>query len=368
MNKIKNFSPIPIFWKYLLTWYLKVFSLSTISFVALLIVLKLKEIARFAALTNSLSNFLLFILYQIPAILPLAIPISALLASILLLRKLSYSHELTALRVAGLSLKKLITPLLYMSSLLSLLNFLICSEIAPLSYVRSREMLYEKSSLNPIVLMQRQDLLKIKNSYLDFEDEGDKCAKDLISINFNKSSKRLNLLVAENVFLENDIMIGENIAFMAYFPGYSSDNLLIENQKQMRTPSLSIAQIMKNEHLPPNLRYASMKDLLNFSKKASKKHSIESPFAEIFRRLAFGVSPFSFTFLGCCFGMEIGRKESKKKIIIASLLAFFILLCFTFGKAFKYFATLAFGVYLLPQLVILTISFWALTRLSRGIE
>ncbi len=76
----------PILWRYLLRSYFKIFFLCLFSFVALLIVSRFKEIAKCAALSGSGSKAALFILYQIPFIIPLALPISSLCSSFLLVQ------------------------------------------------------------------------------------------------------------------------------------------------------------------------------------------------------------------------------------------------------------------------------------------
>lgn len=93
---------MPVFWWYLLKNYLKVQILSVFSFIAILLVSRLEEIAQFAALGAKLSYLALFILYQIPYVLPIAIPISCLISAMLLFQRLSHTHELTALRAGGL--------------------------------------------------------------------------------------------------------------------------------------------------------------------------------------------------------------------------------------------------------------------------
>ena len=122
----------PILWRYALQGYLRVFFLSVCTFIAVLLVSRFKEIARFAALSSDPLKTGLFLVYQFPLILPMAIPISALIASILLFQRLSRTYELTALRASGLSLGSILSPLLFGSLLPSLLNFSLAAEISPL--------------------------------------------------------------------------------------------------------------------------------------------------------------------------------------------------------------------------------------------
>ena len=177
---------MPIIWKYLLKEYLKVFFLSIFSFIFILLITRLKEIAGFATLSNNFLYTILFALYQIPHILPISISISCLISISLLFQKLSKMHELTALRSLGLSIKNILTPILLMSFVFSLLNFLIVSEIGPISRYKSKELFYKNTSMNPLVLLQRrQKMSNIKNSYVEISTKNnDRSADDLLIITF----------------------------------------------------------------------------------------------------------------------------------------------------------------------------------------
>lgn len=96
---------MPIVWRYLLSHYLKVLVLCVTAFIAVLLTTRLDEIAHFASMGPEGFYIILYTLYQIPYILPIAIPISCLISSILLIQRLSRSHELTALRASGMGLK-----------------------------------------------------------------------------------------------------------------------------------------------------------------------------------------------------------------------------------------------------------------------
>ena len=73
---------MPILWRYLLGNYLRILCLCFLSFIAVLLILRLDEIAHFATLGPEGQPLLRFIAYQIPYILPIALPISSLIAAI----------------------------------------------------------------------------------------------------------------------------------------------------------------------------------------------------------------------------------------------------------------------------------------------
>ncbi len=64
-----------------------------------------------------------FALYESP-IFPIALPLSCLIASLLLIQRLSSSHELTALRASGFSLFDILTPILITAAFSSPRQFL----------------------------------------------------------------------------------------------------------------------------------------------------------------------------------------------------------------------------------------------------
>src|SRR6516225_5987237 len=119
---------LPILWRYLLHHYLKVSFFCVFSFVAVLLTTRLDEIAHFASLGPEGWYILRFTFYQIPYILPIAIPVSALISAILLIQRLSHSQELTAFRASGMSIMGVLSPILIAGMLLSLANFYVASE------------------------------------------------------------------------------------------------------------------------------------------------------------------------------------------------------------------------------------------------
>ena len=94
----------------------------------------------------------------------------------------------------------------------------------------------------------------------------------------------------------------------------------------------------------------------------------ESIPAEIARRFAYAFSTFSFSFIGICFGIEISRTPSKKKLFQAAFLAVLILVSFLLGKTLKYSTLSGILIYLVPQPLIILLSGKYLRKISGGVE
>lgn len=158
---------MPILWRHLLSQYLKVLFLSTAALIALLLTIRLGEIAHLATLAPRPIYVLYFALYQIPYILPIALPISGLISAILLFQRLSKHRELTALRAAGFSLSNLLTPLLLTSAFLAIGNFYITSELATDSHLSASLIKNEVHFINPLLLLNNKHLMKLKGIHFD---------------------------------------------------------------------------------------------------------------------------------------------------------------------------------------------------------
>jgi lipopolysaccharide export system permease protein len=351
---------MPILWRYALQSYSRVFLLSVCTFIAVLIVSRFKEIARFTALTGDFGKTGLFILYHIPTILPIAIPISALIASLLLFQSLSRSFELTALRSCGLSLRKIVTPLLAASLILSLFNFSICAEIAPYCRREGKTMIYHETTQNPLLLLQRQRLVKIKDAFLDMQVKDDETTKDLTLIVPNESTKRLSLLSARKLWIEQDELMGKDLAVISYIDSPTGfDTLIIENQSMMSTAAPLLSTTLKKNRPRLDINALNLK-MLTLSKKAKPAR------IEILRRVSLSLAVFSFTLLGCAFGIEQGRNPSKKNLLFALLLTLSVLMSYLLAKELKNFPLFAILAFILPHPFIWFCSTFHLYRISKG--
>ena len=125
VTKLRAIFTLPTLWRYFLTQYMKVFSLSFFGFLIILLSMRLEDFAYFLSLGADLPATFLYMIYQIPYVLQIALPISSLIASLYLFQKLSQNSALTSLRAAGISLLEIITPLLLFSITLALITFIL---------------------------------------------------------------------------------------------------------------------------------------------------------------------------------------------------------------------------------------------------
>lgn len=369
---------MPILWWYLLKNFTKVLLLSFFSFIAILLVSRLEEIAQFATFGAPPFYLLCFVFYQIPYLLPIALPISCLISSILLFQRLSHSYELTALRAGGIGLLQTIAPILWAAFLLSIANFYIASEIATTSHLATRRMVYELSSFNPLLLLQNAKIARLKEAFVQMEPiRNGEAIGDIVIALKNRKNQRINLLLAKQAEMKNDMVAAKQVSLVLNASTKGDyDHLIIENQHWSETHAFDLLPFLRgsgwrlaNDHLSLKLLRIQLQELRN---KNSKGAPLSSHYrkcqSEIIRRFALGLSAFSFTLIGIGCGMGIGRNFSRKRISIALILTAATLVSFCIGKSLEHELLISATCFLLPHILMVGISLWTLKQINQGIE
>jgi len=364
---------MPILWRYILRNFFQVFLLCVGSFIGILLVMRFQEIARFAASGAPVFKVLLFMLLQIPYILPIAIPISCLIAAMLLFQKLSHLHELTALRTCGLGLKPIITPLLFTGVLLSAINFIISCELTPRSRGMTKTLIYEIAAANPLFLLQKESLLKLKHVFMDMKVlKASKYAENVVLVLKNTSTDRLALISAQQLYLKGELLKGDNVVIISSIDSKKEtgfDHLVIENQAEMNTPASNFTQLTPHGDWQSSYEYLPLKWILASERLDNESGKLSrGALLEISRRISLSLAAFTFTLIGIAYGIEIGRNHSKKRILWAIALAAVYLVCFIAAKSFRHSPALSTAIYLLVHPVIILLSLKSLRTVARGIE
>ncbi len=371
-------SAMPIFWWYLLRNYLKVLGLAVVSFIAILLVIRLEEIAYFATIGAPLAHIALFTLYQVPYILPIAIPISCLISALILFQRLSHGGELTAFRAGGISLRKLMSPILIASALLALGTFYVSSEMATASHLATRKMVYDLTSVNPLLLLQSAKIARLQNAFIQMDPiRNGEAAGDLIIALQSLSAKRLSLCIAKKVEMVEGELIARQVSLISSSPSdRKRDNIILEHQEWMSSSAPQFAALLRktgwkisNDHLKFSLLRARMADAKGQMVQEPKMEKVfKKCQSEVARRLSVGIAAFTFTFMGVASGMEISRQRSKRGIWTVLCLGALGLISFCIGKDLDHLPLLSSTLFLAPHALIMIASLATLRRVNRGIE
>lgn len=382
---------MPILWRYLLSHYFKVLILCIISFIAILLTTRLDEIAHFVTLGPSAVFIFVFILHQIPYILPIAFPIAALISAMLLIQRLSRTHELTAFRAAGIGLAGVLSPILIAAAFLSLVNFYIVSELATQSHLSSGVIKNELRSVNPLLLLHNKHLMKMKGIFFNTlgpTKMGETAAGVIIAMP-DKNKDRINLMLAESLHASAVAFDGHEVTLLSSSSNREKneeDRLLVENMKDISISLEDFGQLMQkkvwnlnNDHLKMPFLLSKLSEEKGALQSARKneaspgaqkeiKRGINRIYTETLRRISVALAVFTFTLMGASFGLSISRKQSSRSLFIVIGLAVFFLISYFAAKGIDHLLEASTILYLAPHLIIILLSIHVIRKIGKGEE
>lgn len=381
---------MPILWRYLLSQYVKVLFLCTVAFIAILLTMRLEEIAHFATLGPEGFYILMFTLHQIPYVLPIAIPVSCLISATLLIQSLSRSHELSALRASGFAFRDILTPILSAAVVLMLFSFFVVSELSTQSHLSNGVLKSELRSLNPLLLLHNKHLMQVKGFYFDTlgHSRMGESASDIVLAMPNKSNSRLNLLIAKDLKANAERFSGKDLTLVTSLHMDDRDrfdHLLLENIQQADTSIADFTETIQkkawalnNDHLRMSLLLvrldANKQDLLHaqqqsmpMSEQKQIQRNINRGYSEMLRRFSIALATFTFTLMGAAFGVSVSRQRSHRGLGVVIALAALYLIAYFTAKGIDHLLLTAALLYLVPHLLIVILSIWTLRRAAQGV-
>jgi lipopolysaccharide export system permease protein len=383
-QKFSSFS-VPTIWRYFLSEYIKVFALALFGFLVLLLSTRLDDFAHFVSLGASLRVSLLYIAYQIPYVLQVALPISSLIASFFLFQKLSSSNVLTQMRAAGLSLTEIITPLLLISMLLATFTFRTLLDISARSHFKAKELEQKLRQLNPLSLLHNPKALEEGGMSIEMKGslQRDGKSQDFIMALNDKEKEKVTLFIAQALEVEGTELKGKNLSLITTFPTpleNQFNHLVVENSKENHFHLQDLSQavevkrlhISDDEHTLPMLfakkRDLSQKFLEKLEKgKRGKEESIllASCISEIARRISLSFAIISAAFLGAAFGASRSN-SSRKQLTALTILTTLFLLSYLGAKAVDEILIFSIPLYFIPHVLFISAALWRLGKIRRG--
>lgn len=381
-------STIPIFWRYLLTRFSKTLFVSLAGFLFILLSTRLEEAARLVGLGANLSDICLYILYQIPYVLQIALPISALIGAVYLFQRMSAANELTAARASGIGFFELILPLVLFTTCICLISFTLIFDISVNCHLAAKQLEYRLRETQPLAVLQNTRVLESRGVRYDMKGSllADKNASDvLIAMNDPKSS-RFVLIVGKKLTSTDQFLHGRELTVIGTraTDEDSFDTLFIENAKENVTPLKDLSLFTNkrkmwkagNDYLQLPLLLAKKREAeekiterLKLGESVTRvKKRIGQIWVEIIRRVSLALSIITLTLLGAAFGSSIGRHASRTRFAYVFAFVALFLVCYLAAKGIQDTHRLPIFLYLLPHVVIITVSLRRLSHLQKGIE
>jgi lipopolysaccharide export system permease protein len=136
--------------------------------------------------TKTISQLLL---YTSASLVPMALPLSILMASLMTFGNLGERYELTAIKASGISLQRIMRPLIVVVFILSIGAFFFANNILPFANLQMRSLLYD--------IRQQRPELQIKAGEFNNLIEG-------YSIRINEKDSKTNTLYGLTIYNHSD--------------------------------------------------------------------------------------------------------------------------------------------------------------------
>lgn len=318
---------------------------------------------------SSIREVFLFILYQVPYILPFAIPLSSLLAAFLVFYRLSVSQEVTALQTSGISTQAIHIPFIWIGILTFLASLFINFEVTPLSRARTKSMITQIVQSSPFMILQKKQYIGEKNHLLRSNYGSN--ANDLRQFFFFGITPKNQLygIFADTITTDGKSLEASNLTTITSTSG-NLDNefptIYVENQKKASMPISGFSSLFIKDPGPVAQEDFSTKMILTkiFASSTGNKKFVARGLLEIIKRFSFSFSSLTLLLIGVSYGIQTNSIKKSFNIIMCCLLTSSMFCCFLIGKSFERYPLCAYYFYLVPHMFIIMFYIYKKKNLS----
>ncbi len=179
-----------------------------------------------------------FFYYSVLSIIPMALPLAILLASLMSFGNLGEKMELTALKASGISLFRIMLSLLVFISFISLGAFFFSNNVLPVTQKKLWTLIFSLRQTTPELDIPKGEFysgITGYNIYVREKDNKRKLLKNLMIYDFTKGFNNASVTVADSARLK--LSTDKTYLLLTLYSGESFENL---RKQQSQTPSSSI--------------------------------------------------------------------------------------------------------------------------------
>ncbi len=169
--------------------------------------------------------------YASATFIPMALPLAILLSSLMTFGNLSENYELTALKSSGISLQRVMMPLIILSMIISIAAFVFSNNILPISNLKFQSLLWDIRHQRPDLNIQPGIFYKgIDNLVIKVDKKNYKTKMMYNLMVYNHSDKRgnVNLTIADSATMH--ISDDENFMILTMYSGSKYEELSEERK------------------------------------------------------------------------------------------------------------------------------------------
>jgi len=292
-----------------------------------------------------------FFFQNVPYILSFSMPISTLFAALLLFGRLSMDNEISAMKACGISLWRLVAPLVVLSILFSGICIYINCEVAPEAKYANKKLLRSAGVEEPINLLEEGRFINAFDGLMIYVGrKNGNIVKDVVVYELNKKGgisrsirARQGELVADN---ENRILLVDLYNGRMEMPDEDDPHDVSKTTytpfEHLRIP-LDFNKMFKSEKVRRKRSHMKMSQLIDgirnvdrdFSMLSSLQRRVEKTrlVIEANRRVSTAIGCFTFMLIGIPLGVKSHRKETSVGMMMSLGIVFAYYIFIVVAKA-----------------------------------
>ncbi len=167
-----------------------------------------------------------FLLYTSATLVPMALPLSILMSSLMTFGNLGEKYELTAIKASGISLQKIMRPLVILVFLVSLGTFFFANNVLPYANLRMRSLLYDIRQQRPELQLKPGQFNNLIDGYSIRINDKDPKTNTMFGIQIYDHSQgkgNINVIYADSATMQ--MTADEQSLLMTLHHGHSYSEL-----------------------------------------------------------------------------------------------------------------------------------------------
>lgn len=233
-----------------------------------------------------------FLGYIALMVVPTALPIAILLSSIMSLGTMSENYEFAAVKSAGVSLQRFITPLILLMVVMSFLNFLFLNYVFPYASLKSKNLVYNMKMKEPgLALVPGTFNNEIPGYSIKFDEkygEDDNLLKKVLIYKIESDNKNNKIITAERGEIVSEE--GSRYLTLVLYNGYYYENIIGKRNSRKDRERVPFSKAHFDEYKvnidvstignfdPDDLKYKNGKEMLSLDQLDYYLDSLEPPY------------------------------------------------------------------------------------------
>ena len=205
-------------------------------------------IAELAGKDLDFITVIKFLLFSMPRIIPLVLPLSVVLASIMTFGSFAENYEFAAMKSAGISLQRSMRSISYFIVILSIIAFTFANNVIPYAEYKFINFMRNIAQVKPTLAIAEGQFSKVGNYVIKVEDKSGEKENILTGITIHKQSissiGNTTVIKAKNGELISDE--SSNILKMVLYNGYYYEDITTKNYESRKRVPFAKATFSKD--------------------------------------------------------------------------------------------------------------------------